>query len=60
MKTTGTPCKKCIHADKEMWERPCCGCISNEDIALAHINPEHPVDFVYFEPKENDYETDPV
>ena len=52
MKTTGTPCKKCKHEHKLTVENPCYTCISNEDIVLAHINPDHPVDFVHFEPKE--------
>lgn len=35
---------------------PCCWCISNEDIALSVHTPNHPVDFVYYEPKEKQYE----
>jgi len=27
--------------------------MSDEDIALAHMNPNHPVDFVHYEPKED-------
>lgn len=54
MKTTGTPCRKCVHHGKQTWEQPCCWCISDEDIVLAHINPEHPVDFTRFEmPKDS-------
>lgn len=49
MKTTGTPCRRCIHRNKQNYENPCYCCISNEDIALAHINPNYPVDFVYYE-----------
>ena len=55
MKTTGTPCKKCKWEHKLTVENPCYTCISNTDIALAHINPTHPVDFVHFEPKEEDH-----
>ena len=49
MKTTGTPCRKCVHWKKQTWEQPCCWCMSDEDIVLAHINPEHPVNFTRFE-----------
>lgn len=52
MQTTGTPCRKCKHWEKRDWEQPCCWCISNEDIALAHHNPNHLVNFVKYEPKE--------
>lgn len=52
MKTTGTPCKLCKHGGKQGYEQPCCWCISNEDIALSVHNPNHPVDFVYYEPKD--------
>lgn len=55
MKTTETPCKKCKWEHKLTVENPCYTCISNEDIALAHINPDHPVEFVHFEPKEEDH-----
>ena len=54
MKTTGTPCKKCVHGEKQGYEQPCCWCISDEDIVLAVGNPEHPVDFVHYEPKEDE------
>lgn len=57
MKTTGTPCRECVHRPKQTWEQPCCWCISDEDIVLAHINPEHPVDFTRFEPNEYVYTT---
>lgn len=51
MKTTGTPCKNCVHGKKQTFEKPCCWCISDEDIILAHINPNHPVDFSRYEEK---------
>lgn len=55
MKTTGSPCKQCKWEDKLTVEAPCYTCISNEDITLAHINPNYPVDFANFEPKEEDH-----
>lgn len=53
MKSTGTPCRNCLHSKRQTWEHPCCDCMSDEDIALAHMNPNHPVDFVHYEPKED-------
>ena len=52
MKSTGTQCKKCVHGNKKSYENPCCWCISDEDIALAHMNPNHAVDFVHFSKTE--------
>lgn len=52
MLTTGTPCRQCKYGAKQGYEQPCCWCISNEDIALAHHNPNHLVDFTHFEPKD--------
>ncbi len=56
MKSTGTPCRNCLHSKRQTWEHPCCDCMSDEDIALAHMNPNHPVDFVHYEPKEDPYD----
>lgn len=51
MKTTGVPCKNCIHGKKMGYEQPCCWCISNEDIAMSHINPGHAIDYTRFQEK---------
>ncbi len=53
MKTTGTPCRKCKHWGKMTWEYPCNWCMSDEDIALSVMNPNHPVDFTHYEPQED-------
>lgn len=52
MRTTGTPCKKCEHGNKQGYEQPCCWCISNEDISFSMIKKDHPVNFVHFKEKE--------
>lgn len=52
MKSLGTPCRNCVNSNKQTWEHPCCDCISNEDIILAHINPDHAVDFAYYEERK--------
>ena len=53
MKSTGTPCRNCLHGKRQTWEHPCCDCMSDEDIALAHMNPDH---FVHYEPKEDHHD----
>lgn len=54
--TNKIPCGTCKNApwlaQNPSWI--CQWCISDEDIALAVMNPAHPVDFTHYEPMEGE------